>query len=62
VSWTLIEGNLLKAMNGSYVLKPNGAWTGDLHVDRRHQHAHDLDVQAQGGEDDHRQCAQGPQE
>jgi len=27
VSWTLIEGNLLKAMNGSYVLKPNGAGT-----------------------------------
>jgi ribosome-associated toxin RatA of RatAB toxin-antitoxin module len=27
VSWTLIEGNLLKAMDGSYVLKPNGAGT-----------------------------------
>ncbi len=27
VSWKLIEGNLLKAMDGSYVLKPNGAGT-----------------------------------
>jgi ribosome-associated toxin RatA of RatAB toxin-antitoxin module len=27
VSWTLIEGNLLKAMDGSYVLKPDGAGT-----------------------------------
>jgi ribosome-associated toxin RatA of RatAB toxin-antitoxin module len=27
VSWRLIEGNLLKAMDGSYVLKPNGAGT-----------------------------------
>jgi ribosome-associated toxin RatA of RatAB toxin-antitoxin module len=27
VSWQLIEGNLLKAMDGSYVLKPNGAGT-----------------------------------
>jgi ribosome-associated toxin RatA of RatAB toxin-antitoxin module len=25
VSWKLIEGTLLKAMDGSYVLKPNGA-------------------------------------
>jgi ribosome-associated toxin RatA of RatAB toxin-antitoxin module len=27
VSWRLIEGNLLKAMDGAYVLKPNGAGT-----------------------------------
>ena len=27
VSWKLIEGTLLKAMDGSYVLKPNGAAT-----------------------------------
>ena len=27
VSWKLIEGTLLKAMDGSYVLKPNGAGT-----------------------------------
>jgi ribosome-associated toxin RatA of RatAB toxin-antitoxin module len=27
VNWKLIEGNLLKAMDGSYVLKPNGAGT-----------------------------------
>jgi ribosome-associated toxin RatA of RatAB toxin-antitoxin module len=27
VSWKLIEGNLLKAMDGSYVLKLNGAGT-----------------------------------
>jgi ribosome-associated toxin RatA of RatAB toxin-antitoxin module len=27
VSWKLIEGNLLKAMDGSYVLKPNGTGT-----------------------------------
>ena len=27
VSWKLIEGNLLKAMDGSYVLKSNGAGT-----------------------------------
>jgi hypothetical protein len=27
VSWRLIEGTLLKAMDGSYVLKPNGAGT-----------------------------------
>jgi ribosome-associated toxin RatA of RatAB toxin-antitoxin module len=27
VSWRLIEGNLLKAMDGSYVLKTNGAKT-----------------------------------
>jgi ribosome-associated toxin RatA of RatAB toxin-antitoxin module len=27
VSWQLIEGNLLKAMDGSYVLKANGAKT-----------------------------------
>jgi ribosome-associated toxin RatA of RatAB toxin-antitoxin module len=27
VSWKLIEGNLLKAMDGSYALKPNGAGT-----------------------------------
>ena len=27
VSWKLVEGTLLKAMDGSYVLKPNGAGT-----------------------------------
>jgi ribosome-associated toxin RatA of RatAB toxin-antitoxin module len=27
VSWKLIEGNLLKTMNGSYLLKPNGSGT-----------------------------------
>lgn len=27
VTWKLIEGNLLKAMDGSYVLKPNGTGT-----------------------------------
>ena len=27
VSWKLIEGNLLKAMDGSYALKPDGAGT-----------------------------------
>ena len=27
VSWKLIEGSLLKAMDGSYVLKPNGSGT-----------------------------------
>jgi ribosome-associated toxin RatA of RatAB toxin-antitoxin module len=27
VSWKLIEGNLLKAMDGTYVLKPNGSGT-----------------------------------
>jgi ribosome-associated toxin RatA of RatAB toxin-antitoxin module len=27
VSWKLIEGNLLKGMDGSYVLKPDGAGT-----------------------------------
>jgi ribosome-associated toxin RatA of RatAB toxin-antitoxin module len=27
VSWRLIEGSLLKAMDGSYALKPNGAGT-----------------------------------
>ena len=27
VSWKLIEGTLLKAIDGSYVLKPNGAGT-----------------------------------
>ena len=27
VSWKLIEGNLLKVMDGSYVLKPNGTGT-----------------------------------
>jgi ribosome-associated toxin RatA of RatAB toxin-antitoxin module len=27
VRWKLIEGNLLKAMDGSYLLKPNGAKT-----------------------------------
>jgi carbon monoxide dehydrogenase subunit G len=27
VSWKLIEGNSLKTMNGSYLLKPNGSGT-----------------------------------
>ena len=64
VRWTLVEGGLLRGMDGSYTLEElrGRLHRGDLRADRRHR---DPDVgtdEAQGREDHHRHGAQGAEE
>ena len=55
VSWNLVEGQLLKAMDGSYELAPSApGHQGHLRPVGRRPDADDRDVPAQGREDDHR--------
>ena len=63
VSWHLVEGTLLKAMDGSYELQPKGAGTTVTYrPQRRREPADDRALQAQGREDDHRRRAEEPEE
>ena len=63
VSWKLIRGNLLKAMDGTYALRPTPTGTNVTYtLESGRQHAHDRHVSAQGREDDHRRCPQRAEE
>ena len=62
VSWNLVEGQLLKAMDGSYELDAvRPGHQGHVRPVGRCPDADDRDVPAQGREDDHRRRAQGSQ-
>ena len=64
VTWTLVEGKMLKALDGAYTLRrPRQRLDrGHLPPRPRRQHPADRHAQAQGREDPHRHRAQGPEE
>ena len=61
VSWNLVEGQLLKAMDGRTSCAVRPGHQGHLRPVGRRPDADDRDVPAQGREDDHRRRAEGPQ-
>ena len=64
VTWTLVEGKMLKMLDGAYTLvdRRRRIDRGDLPVGTRRQHPAHRHAQAQGREDPHRHRAQGPEE
>ena len=64
VTWTLVEGKMLKALDGAYTLRDlgGGSHRGDLPARPRRLDPADRHAQAQGREDPHRHRAQGPEE
>ena len=63
VTWNLVEGKMLKAMEGAYELRPERRrHRGDLPAGGRPQHPDDRHAASQGGEGHHRHRAEGPEE
>ena len=63
VTWKLVEGKMLKAMEGAYVLRAvRIGHRGHLPAVRRPEHPDDRHAATQGREGHHRHRAEGPEE
>ena len=64
VTWTLVQGKMLRALDGAYLLRAarQRQHRGHLPARPRRHHPADRHAEAQGREDPDRHRAQGPQE